>query len=190
MLKTRSKSKTLFLREIINTTEIKPWTAKLRICLRTTQDVSMQITFYKNRFEKPRYIPLPPDSPVSGIDLILERSGSYLTFCGIEIWRDWSASVSRDQLFWILQLLWLITSKRIGIHRRHPKNSVWNIQVEIRYSVSVRGTCGLVHWIIKKGNKRRLSVKHVGDRFIDAQTPVVALKHTPWPIICRVWTSI
>jgi outer membrane receptor protein involved in Fe transport len=167
---------TVLERDSSTLTEIKPETAtNFDIGLRYNSDViDASVTFYKIDFEN-RVTFLPPDSPVSGIDFNIGTNGSYINVGGIES-QGIEASVS-VQLSEYFSFYGSFTSNE-SLYKDVPEELGLNIQVGNTVFGSVEDM-----WVTSldynKGNYGAgLSIKHVGDRFIDAANTVVAEAYT------------
>ncbi|MFB0911704.1 MAG: TonB-dependent receptor, partial [Glaciecola sp.] len=167
---------TVLERDSSTLTEIKPETAtNFDIGLRYNSDViDASVTFYKIDFDN-RVTFLPPDSPVSGIDYNIGTNGSYINVGGIES-EGVEASIS-VQLSEYFSFYGSFTSNE-SVYKDVPEALGLNIQVGNTVFGSVEDM-----WVgsldYNKGNYiAGLSVKHVGDRFIDAANSSVAEAYT------------
>jgi iron complex outermembrane receptor protein len=167
---------TVLERDSSTLTEIKPETAtNFDIGFRYNSDViDASVTFYKIDFDN-RVTFLPPDSPVSGIDYNIGTNGSYINVGGIES-EGIEASVS-VQLSDYFSFYGSFTSNE-STYKDVPDELGLNIQVGNTVFGSVEDM-----WVTSldynKGNySAGLSVKYVGDRFIDAANTVVAEAYT------------
>jgi outer membrane receptor protein involved in Fe transport len=167
---------TVLERDASTLTEIQPETAdNFDVGFRYNSDViDASVTFYKIDFEN-RVTFLPPDSPEQGIDFNIGTNGSYINVGGIES-EGVEASVS-IQLSEYFSFYGSFTSNE-SIYKDVPSELGLNIQAGNTVFGSVEDM-----WVgsldYNKGNySAGLSVKHVGDRFIDAANSIVADAYT------------
>jgi hypothetical protein len=167
---------TVLERDASTLTEIQPETAdNFDIGFRYNSDViDASVTFYKIDFEN-RVTFLPPDSPEQGIDFNIGTNGSYINVGGIES-EGVEASVS-IQLSEYFSFYGSFTSNE-STYKDVPSELGLNIQAGNTVFGSVEDM-----WVgsldYNKANySAGLSVKNVGDRFIDAENLIVADAYT------------
>lgn len=167
---------TVLERDASTLTEIQPETAdNFDVGFRFNSDfIDASVTFYKIDFEN-RVTFLPPDSPEQGIDFNIGTNGTYINVGGIES-EGIEASV-RIQLSEYVSFYGSFTNNE-STYKDVPEELGLNIQAGNTVFGSVENM-----WVgsfdYNKGNySAGLSVKHVGDRFIDAANSIVAEAYT------------
>lgn len=167
---------TVLERDASTLTEIQPETAdNFDVGFRFNSDfIDASVTFYKIDFEN-RVTFLPPDSPEQGIDFNIGTNGTYINVGGIES-EGIEASV-RIQLSEYVSFYGSFTNNE-STYKDVPEELGLNIQAGNTVFGSVEDM-----WVgsfdYNKGNySAGLSVKHVGDRFIDAANSIVAEAYT------------